>query len=118
VPKKKKQRQTFGPNPETPIGLIWDGINYSCAYDSFFTILCEMWIYNPVKWTKLFNSYSKNMERLSAGYKEALRGIISLEVVRNCRNTRLPEPERLSVGFRSLALSLRSNKENRVKGFF
>jgi hypothetical protein len=35
-----------------------------------------------------------------------------------CRNTGLPEPERLSVGFRSLALSLVSNVENRVKGFF
>jgi hypothetical protein len=26
----------------SPAGLIWDGLNYSCAYDAFFTILRQL----------------------------------------------------------------------------
>ena len=26
-----------------PSGLIWDGANYSCAYDALFTVLYEIW---------------------------------------------------------------------------
>ena len=45
-PKIKKIRTSFGPTPEVPIGFIWDSADYSCSYDSLFTILCEIWIYN------------------------------------------------------------------------
>ena len=27
----------------SPSGLIWDGENYSCAYDALFTVLFEIW---------------------------------------------------------------------------
>ena len=29
-------------NPSSPDGLIWDGDNYSCAYDALLTILYEI----------------------------------------------------------------------------
>jgi hypothetical protein len=29
-------------NSSSPDGLIWDGDNYSCAYDALFTILYEI----------------------------------------------------------------------------
>jgi hypothetical protein len=29
------------------IGLTWDGTNYSCAYDSLFTILHGIWVSDP-----------------------------------------------------------------------
>jgi hypothetical protein len=30
-------------NSSSPDGLIWDGDNYSCAYDALLTILYEVW---------------------------------------------------------------------------
>ena len=27
----------------SPSGLIWDGKNYSCAYNALFTVLFEIW---------------------------------------------------------------------------
>jgi len=43
-PKSKKMRASFGPTPEIPVGILWDSVNYSCSYDSLFTILCEICI--------------------------------------------------------------------------
>lgn len=33
-----------------PLGFVWDGENYSCAYDSVLTILLSIWMQNPSKW--------------------------------------------------------------------
>ncbi|KAJ6486572.1 hypothetical protein DFH09DRAFT_948827 [Mycena vulgaris] len=35
-----------------PTGLIWDSTNYSCAYDSLFTTLANIWRDNPGDWTQ------------------------------------------------------------------
>ncbi|KAJ6541087.1 hypothetical protein DFH09DRAFT_929371 [Mycena vulgaris] len=35
-----------------PTGLIWDSTNYSCAYDSLFTTLANIWRDNPADWTQ------------------------------------------------------------------
>ncbi|KIK09073.1 hypothetical protein K443DRAFT_83815 [Laccaria amethystina LaAM-08-1] len=82
-PKSKKIRASFGPTPEIPVGILWDSVNYSCSYDSLFTILCEIWIYNPKKWTKTFYSFSEQGKMLSEGYKKVIRGLETLENVRN-----------------------------------
>ena len=29
--------------PSSPSGLVWDGANYSCAYDALFTVLYDIW---------------------------------------------------------------------------
>ena len=34
-------------NSSVPLGLIWDHNNYSCAYDSLFTILYNIWTDSP-----------------------------------------------------------------------
>ncbi|KAJ6585941.1 hypothetical protein B0H19DRAFT_926818 [Mycena capillaripes] len=39
-----------------PKGLIWDGVNWSCAYDSLFTILISLWQEDNAQWTLLFNN--------------------------------------------------------------
>src|SRR5271168_5619068 len=31
-------------NQDSPIGLIWDSEDYSCAYDALFTILGDIWV--------------------------------------------------------------------------
>jgi hypothetical protein len=82
-PKSKKIRASFGPTPEIPAGILWDSVNYSCSYDSLFTILCEIWIYNPKSWTKTFYSFSEQGKMLSEGYKKVIRGLETLENVRN-----------------------------------
>ena len=82
-PKLKKIRGSFGPTPEIPVGILWDSINYSCSYDSLFTILCEIWIYNPKSWTKTFYSFGNQGKILSEGYKKVIRGLETLENVRN-----------------------------------
>jgi hypothetical protein len=82
-PMSKKIRASFGPTPETPVGILWDSVNYSCSYDSLFTILCEIWIYNPKSWTKTFYSFGNQGKILSEGYKKVIRGLETLENVRN-----------------------------------
>ena len=44
------------PLQNSPVGMMWDGENYSCAYDALFTILCDVWIQDPKKWTKCLRS--------------------------------------------------------------
>ena len=35
-----------------PMSPVWDHQNWSCAYDSFVTILYYVWTTNPHKWNK------------------------------------------------------------------
>jgi hypothetical protein len=51
-------------NQDAPIGLIWDSEDHSCAYDAVFTILGDIWVYNPTMWTHefgLMSSFAKNL---------------------------------------------------------
>jgi hypothetical protein len=74
-------------NTSMPVGFVWDELNYSCAYDALFTILYDIWIYKPLKWSKSFESISPHMRTLSDGYKDVTRGKSSLVIVRdNIRN--------------------------------
>jgi hypothetical protein len=55
----KKKRKTMNASDENtvplcPLGLKWDGDNYSCAYDAFFSILWNIWIDDPERWTENF----------------------------------------------------------------
>jgi hypothetical protein len=43
--------------PVPPQGLIWDGANYSCAYDAFFSILRHLWRQDPPHWTQQFQMF-------------------------------------------------------------
>src|SRR5882762_2675905 len=36
-------------NSSSPSGLVWDGDNYSCAYDVLFTVLYKIWSTNVKK---------------------------------------------------------------------
>ena len=61
-----------------PIGLVWDHQNWSCTYDSFFTIVYYVWTTNPHKWNKILkdlnptaalfvNSYQKGYNKIYTG---------------------------------------------------
>ena len=83
VSKSKKPRTSFNENQDSPVGLIWDSKNWSCAYDAIFTILCDIWIQNPKKWSKLFNEISMPLQMLAFNYKEVIKGKKTLEKARN-----------------------------------
>ncbi|KAF8222351.1 hypothetical protein L208DRAFT_1524316, partial [Tricholoma matsutake] len=68
---------------DSPAGLIWDSENYSCAYDALFSILCDIWIQDPKKWTKWFYWLSKPLEMLAYNYREVLRGRKTLKMARD-----------------------------------
>jgi hypothetical protein len=48
----------------TPSGLIWDGDNYSCAYDALFTILYEIWCNDTKVWTRRFKKINQHYLKL------------------------------------------------------
>ena len=47
INKKNKSSLPLDLNPNSPIGLEWDNQNWSCAYDSLFVILYDIWKENP-----------------------------------------------------------------------
>lgn len=81
--KKKKVKLSFIPSQESPVGIIWDADNYSCAYDAIFTVLCNIWIQDTKKWTKWFCWLSNPLEKLAYNYRETLHGKKTLEAARN-----------------------------------
>ncbi|KAJ7025280.1 hypothetical protein C8F04DRAFT_968042 [Mycena alexandri] len=64
---------------ELPIGLIWEVIDHSCAFDATFTILFNIWKEYPVKWSDKFR-------HLRPYYS---RGILTLEQARDSVRTSL-----------------------------
>ena len=70
-------------NIPDPKGFIWDSDNYSCAYDSLFTILHLIWLQNPIKWKQQFKQINKTMGHLALGFEEDHIGQCTLENVRD-----------------------------------
>lgn len=52
TPRARKKRNTHGP---APVGMIWDALNYSCAYDALFTVMYSVWDEHGAKWTAMFS---------------------------------------------------------------
>jgi hypothetical protein len=71
-------------NDNIPMGLRWDGDNYSCAYDALFVILYNIWIDRPDIWTRQFHNIgNKYLTALTNGFKEVLENKSTLENVRD-----------------------------------
>jgi hypothetical protein len=98
APKRKSEREEDGPRlkrpKETskdvvigqncaPFGFIWDGENYSCAYDSVLTILLSVWAHDHSKWTRRFKDTNRIMRVLATGFLRVEEGTGSLESARN-----------------------------------
>ncbi len=67
-----------------PVGLQWDAEDYSCAYDSLFVILYDIWIQDPNLWSRWFrNIGNKYLVALSRGFRQYQMGELSLEDVRD-----------------------------------
>ena len=85
---KKKRKLTQPPHFDQALivesrGLIWDGENYSCAYDALYTLLWNIWITEPSKWTPIFATLSERMGVFGEGLKNVENGILTVERLQN-----------------------------------
>jgi len=83
---KKTKIMTVAVNDDQgqgPLGLIWDGENYSCAYDAVFTILLAIWTQNPSKWKAQFKDMNRIMNVLASGFHRVGQNQGTLESVRD-----------------------------------
>lgn len=81
----KKRRTTLevGVSTRTLKGIKWDAENYSCAYDSVFTVLWNLWIEDADKWTDIFNYTSGCLWHLANQFAAVREGQQSLETARD-----------------------------------
>jgi len=79
----KRARIVQSPSLASPLGLIWDNQNYSCAYDSLLVIMYSIWQSNSILWSEVFKDMNDHMNMLCDGFTKLSRGITSFEQVRN-----------------------------------
>jgi hypothetical protein len=83
-PQGKKARISQGSSiTPSPLGLSWDGNNYSCGYDSLLVILFDIWKDNPVVWSGVFRDMNRHCALLSQGFDNILKGTRTFEQVRD-----------------------------------
>ncbi|KAJ7153845.1 hypothetical protein C8R46DRAFT_897874 [Mycena filopes] len=64
--------------------MVWDSRDYSCGYDATFTILANVWVDDPTRWTTAFGTTSGTLGELAVLLQSVADGLITLE---NARNT-------------------------------
>lgn len=52
------------------VGIVWDSINWSCAYDSLFIILYYIWTNNPHKWNEVFTELNPTTALFAKSYQK------------------------------------------------
>lgn len=110
--KLRRPNESTANNLGVPRGLIWDHINYSCAYDTLFTVLYNIWAENPTTWSHRFNDISDYMCILSDGFMDVMADKTSLEAARDTVHAKLREsnPNDFPVGPRNLYIDLISSR--------
>jgi len=68
---------------QSPMGLIWDKENYSCAYDAVFTILFSIWSQSPEVWKTNFKDMNRIMNVLATNFHRVKIDQNTLEMARN-----------------------------------
>jgi hypothetical protein len=89
-----------------PIGMKWNAANYSCAYDTWFTILRSIWISNPAFWSKSLAAYGNELATLVQGFADHLEGKCTIEVARDRVRSQLycANPSKFPMGFSFISL--------------
>ena len=68
----------------SPAGLRWDGNNYSCSYDSLFSILYNVFIEDHVNWKTYYENINEEyMKVLVDGFEKVYQKNTSLEIIRD-----------------------------------
>jgi hypothetical protein len=82
--KTKAAQMIIASDGVSPSGLIWDGDDYSCAYDALFTILYEIWSTDTKIWTRRFKDINQHhLKTLSSCFKKYMNGQASFETARD-----------------------------------
>jgi hypothetical protein len=103
LPLKKLTEQHCNNNYNGPAGIIWDGNNFSCAYDALIVILYDIWIQDPKSWSRYFTSIGNDsLAILSRGFRQFNHGDLSLENVRDSLRLQLTtnDPTAFPLGHR------------------
>jgi len=80
---KKIKYQIQPSNCVAPLGLVWDSVNYSCAYDAIFTILYALWTSDMERWSTKFNSVNKFLQKTALYFKHVNKNTMTFEVARD-----------------------------------
>ena len=68
----------------SPTGLRWDSNDYSCSYDSLFSILYNTFTENHAEWKIHYQNVNEEyMKVLGNGFEEVYQGNFSLEFIRD-----------------------------------
>jgi len=62
-----------------PTSMIWDNINFSCSYDSLFTVLFNIWRQDILHWSAKHSPYSPFMAMLCNAFMNVRMGSMTLE---------------------------------------
>ena len=82
IQKKRKTAATISPTPSSPVGIQWDAVNHSCAYDALFGILYNIWLSNPDKWLNEYSFINGDLIGTLAFLFENMQDV-SLETIRD-----------------------------------
>ncbi|KAJ7587637.1 hypothetical protein C8J56DRAFT_744997, partial [Mycena floridula] len=66
-----------------PAGCKWDNVNWSCAFDSLFSILTDIWTYCPSVWAANFTAISPSLKLFSQNIIQVSRQNMTLEQARD-----------------------------------
>jgi len=81
--KKAVQIAVYSDDHYSPSGLVWDGDNYSCAYDGLFIMLFEIWSTDVKVWTRRFKAINQHhLKSLTVCFKY-MDGQTSFETARD-----------------------------------
>ena len=70
-------------NAQSPLGLSWDSIDYSCAYDSLFTILHHIWNEGQSKHKAYFENGTEYLQILHSRFILLSTNQCTFENIRN-----------------------------------
>jgi hypothetical protein len=91
----KKRKRTMAQNREAttlahawanPVGLIWDGNDYSCAFDTWTCVLHSLWKEDEERWGAHLSMYSTTLGAMTNGFQEIQRRDPAVEMT-EVRNT-------------------------------
>lgn len=78
-----KRRIALERRHKGPMGLTWDGANFSCMYDALFVVLYDIWISAPVVWSNKYYNQNKYMKLLADTFRFVSSGTSTLENARD-----------------------------------
>jgi hypothetical protein len=92
---------------EEPEGIIWDRVDYSCAYDSLLVVLYHMWKTDPVYWQRYMANKGIVLKTINRVFDLIYRGVYRIETGRDEIRISLRNmyPDRFPAGSQGIFIS-------------